>query len=235
MEENKSDIQDTQFLEQNLHNSPEDIKTKKISYLDFLNWKNNLKKEDNLLDVGCWSGDTILNLKDRCNVWGMDIDKEKIDKIDSEIKEKIKLGDVTVNIPFKEKFDYILLSEVIEHVSDDEKALKNISNSLKKGGKLILTTPHSEKYFEIWDPAWIKWKLNIGPVHRHYSIKKIEEKLNSNNLKIQSYAVGWGLDFLWKRWINILLKYFIKSNKRLNYKMKDGFFDLCVIAEKVNN
>ncbi len=205
----------------------------RISYPNFLRWKDKIKPEDFLLDIGCWSGDNILGLYNRCHVFGMDIDKEKIKKANLIIKDRIKLGDVTKNIPFKKKFDYILLLEVIEHVNDDEKALKNISHSLKKDGRLILSTPHSIRYFEFWDPAWIRWKIRIGPIHRHYSIKKIEKKMLINNLKIEDYAIGWGPDFIWKRWINIFLKYVLKINKSLGIKNQDGFFDLCIIARKI--
>lgn len=204
----------------------------KIHYKDFLNWSSALKKEDSLLDIGCWSGKTILGLMDKCEVFGMDIDEEKLKNVDSKIKDRIKWGDVTKAIPFKRKFDYILLSEVIEHVSDDEATLENISNSLKRGGKLILSTPH-ETGFEFWDPAWIKWKLRLGPVHRHYSVEKMKDMMLRHGMEVTEYMVGWNLDFIWKRWINIFLKYVLKVDKRIVVKPADGFFDLGVIARKV--
>ena len=39
------------------------------------------------------------------------------------------------------KFDVIVMSEVLEHVRAPHEALANIYASLKKGGKLVLTTP----------------------------------------------------------------------------------------------
>jgi len=206
---------------------------KRIHYRDFLNWHKNLKKTDNFLDIGCWQGNVMSRLKDKCHVYGMDIDRGKIKNANQDVKNRIKWGDVTDKIPFDKKFDYMLLSEVIEHVSDDEKLLENISDSLKEGGKLVLSTPHEVRFFEFWDPAWIKWKLKIGPVHRHYSIQKMRNIMARHKLEIEEYSVAFGMDFIWKRLVNIFLKYIIKSKKSLTYNNKDGFFDLCVIAKKI--
>jgi ubiquinone/menaquinone biosynthesis C-methylase UbiE len=45
-------------------------------------------------------------------------------------------------IPFAdESFDYVVSSEVIEHVIEPEKAIHEMCRVLKRGGYLALTTP----------------------------------------------------------------------------------------------
>lgn len=46
-----------------------------------------------------------------------------------------------INEEWKEKYDLVLLRDVIEHLDDTELALKNIKKIIKKGGKLFVTFP----------------------------------------------------------------------------------------------
>ena len=68
---------------------------------------------------------------------------------------KTVVADVT-DLPFKSGiFQFVICSEVIEHVERDELALKEIGRVLEKNGKLILTFPHREKFFGI-DDRYVK-------------------------------------------------------------------------------
>lgn len=204
----------------------------KIKISDFNNWKLSIKKEDYFLDIGCWDGKMVLDLMNKCNSFGIDIDKDKISLADPRIKKRLKVADGTKKIPFKEKFDYIYLSEVIEHVENDESLLKNISDSLKIGGKLILTTPRSVRFFEFWDPAWVKWKLG-GSKHYHYQIEELKNKLEKNNLRIKNYIIVGTLSWVVCRWANVFLKFILKSKKKILAQDKEGFVNIRLIAEKL--
>jgi 2-polyprenyl-3-methyl-5-hydroxy-6-metoxy-1,4-benzoquinol methylase len=197
-------------------------------------WEKQIKKNDFVLDIGCWSGKRVLNLTNISkNVYGMDINAQRFSLADKKIKNKLFLGDVTKKIPFKKKFDWIILSEVLEHVSDDSKTLKNINKSMKIGGRLILSTPKSIKYFEFWDPAWVKWKFFVGERHYHYTKEELFQKLKNNNFQIEEYYILGGLLWIIKRWINVFLKYIFKSKKQLNNSMKKGFCDWFILAKKI--
>ncbi|MFH1503087.1 MAG: class I SAM-dependent methyltransferase [Candidatus Diapherotrites archaeon] len=206
---------------------------KKIDYTAFLKWENKLKKKDVLLDIGCWTGINTARFNKKCDAWGMDIDRDKLNSANPNIKNNLKYGDVTQKIPFTQKFDYCILSEVLEHLDNDQQALDNINQCLKYKGKLILTTPRQINYLEFWDPAWIRWKLGIGGKHRHYSIEDLNRLLSQNGFKIETYAIGFGLDFILTRWANIFLKHILQSKKIIKGKVKNGYFDLCIIAKKI--
>lgn len=196
-------------------------------------WQEDIKEGDSVLDIGCWSGEKVLELSKKCkNVFGIEIDDNKINLADSKVKRKLKLSDVTEKIPFKRKFDWIFLTEVLEHVSDDSKALANINNSLKKKGNLILTTPRSTKYLEFWDPTWFRWKFLGGQKHYHYTKEELFGKLNNNGFKIKEYYIMGNLSWVLVRWINVFLKYLLKSKKQINYPMRQGFCDWIILSEK---
>jgi SAM-dependent methyltransferase len=62
------------------------------------------------------------------------------------IAERARVG-FSQSIPFEdESFDFVVMSEVLEHLSDDVlvKSLKEINRVLKKGGKFIGTVPANE-------------------------------------------------------------------------------------------
>jgi SAM-dependent methyltransferase len=196
-------------------------------------WESSIGKKDFVLDIGCWSGEKILSLLPQTeNVYGMDITNKQFKFANSKIKKKLRVADVTKKIPFKIKFDYVILSEVLEHVEDDEKAIKNISNSLKKGGKLILTTPRSIKFFEIWDPAWFRWKFLGGQKHYHYQERELFEKLEENGFEIKEYYIKNNFIWVINRWINVILEYLFKSKKIYFSKESKGYFDWVILAEK---
>jgi len=203
----------------------------KISYNSFLEWENELTKTDMLLDIGCWSGENTIKFNKKCDAFGIEIDESKLALASDDIKPKIKIGDITKEISFSNQFDWIYMGEVLEHVINDELAIKNISTALKQGGHLIITTPHKIRLFEVWDPAWIKWKFG-GPVHRHYSIQELDLLLSKYGIQIEKYAIGYGIEFIFLRWANILLKHVFKA-KPIEHKYGDGYFDLCVIARKL--
>lgn len=109
-----------------------------------------IEKGDRILDVGCGVGILPLELAKKYNVkvYGVDIDKEDIElakKFKRILKIKnvdFSLGNIT-RLRFKSgSFDKIVCSEVLEHVSNDKKALKELKRVLKDNGKIIITTPY---------------------------------------------------------------------------------------------
>ncbi|GAG80396.1 unnamed protein product, partial [marine sediment metagenome] len=117
------------------------IRARKKPFLEKrLLWEKEIKKKHSVLDIGCWSGKRAFSFHKKCDIVGIDINTKRFKHAPKKIRNKLFYGDVTKKIPFRKKFDWIFLGEVLEHI-DDKKALKNISKSLKKGGKIILSTP----------------------------------------------------------------------------------------------
>lgn len=53
-----------------------------------------------------------------------------------------------MNLPFKAAvFSHAVSSEVLEHLEDDHKALKELARVMRRSGRLMVTFPHRRKYF----------------------------------------------------------------------------------------
>lgn len=196
------------------------------------NWGDLIEPHHYLLDIGCWEGDRLSKLKDKCEVYGIDINTKRFKEAPKEIRKRLKYGDVTKKIPFKRKFDWIILTEVLEHLEEEDAALKNISNSLVEGGRLVLSTPKHIPFLNFWDPAWVRWKCGGSERHKHYKQEALFAQLEEHNLIVEAYQVEGNLSWLFIRWLNVFLRYVLRIIKQFNSGRKPGYFDWVIIARK---
>ena len=116
--------------------------------LEFIlnNFDKSIRKR-NILDIGCGGGlISELLAKKNANVTGID---ENIYNI-KQAKEHAKMGSIKIDYKNqsldtfykknKKKYDLILCLEVLEHVDDVKKTLDKISELMKPGATLILST-----------------------------------------------------------------------------------------------
>lgn len=105
-------------------------------------------KNVNLLDIGSGGGwitrRKLKNIKlTLCDLSFKNLNKIKVDRSQSLIT---LITSDTLKLPFKNnQFEYVVLSEVLEHLNDPSEALKEIYRITKVGGKIIVTTPYKEK------------------------------------------------------------------------------------------
>ena len=197
-----------------------------------IDWETLIKPNHHLLDIGCWTGDRLSRLKEKCEVYGIDINTNRFKEAPKEIRKKMKFGDVTKNIPFSRKFDWIILTEVLEHIEEEDAALKNISNSLKEGGRLVLSTPKHVPFFNFWDPAWVRWKFGGDERHKHFKREGLFAQLKKQDLIVEDYHIEGGLSWLFIRWFNVFLRYILRINKQFISGRKLGYFDWVILARK---
>jgi len=128
------------------------------------NFRNGDKKI-NILDFGAGSGTNIQMLNSFGNVYVY----EKNKKISDFLKEKFKSSEnikIVKDFNNKDFFDLIVVADVIEHIKDDKLIINQLSNSLKKNGKLLLTAPAYQFLFSNKDVAlhhyrrYTKFSLN---------------------------------------------------------------------------
>ena len=199
------------------------IKSHRMSYiLDQINNRNirNLK----ILDVGCGGGiicEPLARLG--AKVTGIDFAPNNIiaAKIHSK-KNKLKINYINKDIEkskLDEKFDIILMFEVLEHLDNWKKTIKNIKKNLNKNGLIIISTINRNllsKLFAIniaenilhWIP---KGTHDYNKLIKPEELKKIllKEKFNFNNIK---GLVFDPLNREWKLSKNYMINYFCTAS-----------------------
>ena len=113
---------------------------------------------------------------------GLEIDKEALSQSKkNKIKTFTDLSEIDILYPV------ITSLNVLEHIDDDENAIKEITKKMEKDGLLILYVPASMK-------AWSQMDIDAGH-YRRYEKKEIIKKLENNNLKVVHFSfkdcAGW--------------------------------------------
>lgn len=147
-----------------------------------------IKPSSKILDVGSGEG-TIRGFLQDCEYWAVDISKQTIDLLK---KQNIKAEQVNLNkheIPFKnEKFDYILLLDILEHTTNPAQILQAARKLLKTAGKMIISLPNDYHFLNK-----IRFLLNknltqdpFSPTgHLHYfPIKSADNFMKNQGFKI---------------------------------------------------
>ena len=206
---------------------------RRVSVEELVKWKDSVRKKDLFLDVGCWSGATVLKMSERCEAYGVDFNRETLKLADKRVADRLRYSDITKSINFDKKFNWALCSEVVEHIEEDGKALKNIAGAIKKGGHLVLTTPRSVRFFEFWDPAWVRGKFGGRERHWHYSLEELERKMSGAGFRILKVSTRGSFKWIVRRWVNVVLQYLFRNDYKVKNSWGNGFVDWVVLAERI--
>lgn len=127
-----------------------------------------------LLDFGCNDGEQLeiySQLNQFNELWGLDINPTAVER--TRLRGfQAHCGDLR-NVPWPENyFDVIVLSQVIEHVSNPVEVLTQLHRILKPNGYLLITCPNAASFWaDFFGLAWSHWHV---PYHLfHYTPKSI--------------------------------------------------------------
>jgi SAM-dependent methyltransferase len=183
------------------------------------------RKRINILEIGC-SGGPLLKLllsQGYSHVVGIDNSKEAMQLCKERGFKDVFLMD-GVNPHFdSEEFDLIIASDVLEHIHDDEKAVKEWKRVLKKEGVIICFVPALRA---LWS------KHDEDNEHcRRYTKKELENIFANNDFKIirSSY---WNIAlFLPTLFYRFLKRTFLKES--LTYQLKGSNYALNLFLNKL--
>lgn len=147
------------------------------------------QRTQTILDIGCGTGSVDFYLaSNHHQVTGIDISKRAIDACKQNakklglVKETTFVQTTVENFRTRKKFDIVICLEVIEHLSNDKKALKKIHALLKKGGLLIMSTPSVNA--PLYRIGFLdKFDKRVGHLRR-YSMTSITRKVTNAGFKI---------------------------------------------------
>lgn len=149
------------------------------------------KRGLSILDVGCGAGGNIKILGEFGAVTGLDISEEALKFAKTRGVFKNLVQGNAERLPFPDNtFDLISALDVLEHVPDDQQALREIFRVLKKGGCALITVPAHR---------WL-WSRHDEALHhlRRYTTNELRKKLCAAKFHVieQSHFVVPAIIFL---------------------------------------
>lgn len=152
-------------------------------------------KVERVLDVGCSTGNLGKSIKEKYSseVYGIEVNKEMAKEakknLDKVLIENIENVDFSDNF-FKNKFDLIVFGDVLEHLVNPWKVLKESVTVLESSGYIIASIPNV-KHYSIFYNIVIKneWPYKergiFDKTHlRFFTFKNIRSMFEEADLKI---------------------------------------------------
>ncbi len=165
------------------------IQDKNFTYRHILQILNKyITSSQKILDIGCGAGTLCLYYAHRGNaVVGIDISQTAINRAKKSAsllklkKAKFEKMDFPNKTP-QEQFDFIIFTEVIEHLENDELALNKIYKLLKKNGMAFISTPSRNAPLHRLGLAK-NFDKEVGHLRR-YTLKELEKKVKKSGFTI---------------------------------------------------
>ncbi len=190
-----------------------------------------------ILDLGCGDGYlSYLMAKEKHQVTAFDLSQNRLEKFKDLAQEygiEQKIGDVkNTGLP-DDTYDFIICSEVLEHIAEYEKVLQEAFRILKPDGQFIVSVPHDEPRKIITCPHCLKQFYRNGHINR-FTRQNLQESLKEHHfdvLKINAIRSKILNQFQYhlKLKYGPLLKFW---DSLLSFIFKKYTFYLIVVAQK---
>jgi 2-polyprenyl-3-methyl-5-hydroxy-6-metoxy-1,4-benzoquinol methylase len=143
------------------------------------NFKKYIKNSSNIIEIGAGTGNVSRYLQkngyENISVGEMHLNGLKYAQSYG-IKKCYQFN--LLDSPFENEFDIVCMFDVLEHISDDGLALKNVHKMLNTNGKIILTVPS-----HMW--LWNRDDTIAGHKIR-YTKKELVKRLQENGFEVLS-------------------------------------------------
>ena len=131
------------------------------TYLDILLDK--ASSSASLLEIGCGSGDLLSQaVKRGLKVIGVEYSQHACETARIKLGNNgdIVQGDISLLAGEKERFDYIVFCDVLEHVRDPRAFLKIVYDLLKPDGSILVVAPSIDSWSaKLLNTNWMEYKL----------------------------------------------------------------------------
>lgn len=147
----------------------------------------------NILDIGCACGGNMMHIRDinpTAQLYGVELSKGAA-AIAQNFGQVWQADILTMDIhKFSNKFDYIIMSDVLEHIVDTDAALDRVYDWLKPGGQFLVSVPNISHISIIGQMLQGEFKYKdsgiLDRTHvRFFTNKEMEGLLKAHGLEIR--------------------------------------------------
>lgn len=156
-----------------------------------------------VLDIGCGFGESLGFHRARgCEVYGVEAD-ENIRRVADKFGFNVHVGLFDPNVYSEDFFDYVTMSQVIEHVVDPVQTLTGIGKVLKRGGVAILSTPNASGWgAKVFRQRWINWH---APYHlQFFTVESMRLAAQKSGLVLERTTTITPSAWLHFQWVHLL-------------------------------
>lgn len=156
-----------------------------------------------VLDIGCGFGESLGYHQSRgCLAYGVEAD-ENIRRVAEHFGYNVHVGLFDPNVYVEGFFDYVTMSQVIEHVVAPDVVLRGIAKVLKPNGIAILSTPNPDGIFsKFFGKYWINWHT---PYHLHFfTMSSMQIALKESGLILESVRSITPSAWLHYQWMHLI-------------------------------
>lgn len=121
---------------------------KRLKY-SFSCFKKFLSKEDQILDLGCYTGELMKILKDHGykNLLGVDPSDYAVKVAKARYDIRVVKASIFDDLRYLGKFDFIIINHVLEHIKNLNEFLQKVKNLLSDKGRVYIEIPDADNFF----------------------------------------------------------------------------------------
>lgn len=137
--------------------------------------KRRLQPGSKILDAGCGLGEVLADMPDGYTLSGFEYAKSNVEFCKKRLGNKAEIRHGSIyEIPFENNsMDAVLCLEVLEHIEDDARGVRDIARVLRPGGIFIVAVPYTF--------YWPDYQQLMGHF-RHYTRQSLMTMLKDNGL-----------------------------------------------------
>lgn len=168
-----------------------------IRYHEFFSEK--IKNGSKVLDVGCGIGIVALNIAkklSKVSIIGIDINEQNIDKA-NQLLSKTNLNNIQfihgdINDQKDINVDYVILSNILEHIENRTEFLKNIQE-ITKSERFLIRVPNFSRDWQIAMRKELGIYYFSDNDHKiEHTLEELEEELKIVGFTIKERITLWG-------------------------------------------
>lgn len=148
-------------------------------------------KASSVLDIGCHAGTFTSHIAaalPKAMITGIDLSKEAIAVAKKNHRHIKFLKAKAEKLPFTDKsFDLVTCFEMLEHIPQPDKVIKEMKRVMRKKGTLIVLVPYETPLFKL---VWALWtKFGPGRIWKHTHVQEFKHDTLDHFLKKHGFSI----------------------------------------------